>query len=172
MTKRILVKLGWSAILAAGLAAPLSAHHSFAGYDLSKTMTAPATLKEFRWGAPHSMVVFTIKGADGKPQDVTMASASPAALARQGFKPRDFKSGDKMEITWNPSKSGAIGGQLKSMKLPDGRKFNDAEFGPGGPGGQGGPGGPGAGGPPGGAGGGPDRQAEEAQFPPGAPGAN
>ena len=157
MTKRIVVNIGCSALLAAGLAAPLSAHHSFAGYDLSKNMTAPATLKEFRWGAPHSMVVFTIKGADGKPQDVTMASASPAALARQGFKPRDFKPGDKINITWNPSKSGAIGGQLKSMTMADGRKFNDAEFGPGGPGAA-----PGS----------PETQAEGAQFPPGTAGAN
>jgi len=149
----MLATIGWSAILVAGLAAPLSAHHSFAGYDMSKTLSASATLKEFRWGAPHSMVVFTIKGADGKPRDVTMASASPVALARQGFKPRDFKPGDKMEITWNPSKSGAIGGQLKSMKLPDGRKFNDAESGLvgetefelGGSGGQGTPGAPGGG---------------------------
>jgi len=25
------------------------AHHSFAGYDMTKTLTAEATLKEFRW---------------------------------------------------------------------------------------------------------------------------
>jgi hypothetical protein len=129
MTKRMLATVGWSAILAAGLAAPLSAHHSFAGYDMSKTISAPATLKEFRWGAPHSMVVLTIKGADGNPRDITLASASPVALARQGFKPRDFKLGDKMEVTWNPSKSGALGGQIKSMKLQDGRKFTEAESG-------------------------------------------
>jgi hypothetical protein len=108
------------------------------------------------------MVVFIIKGADGKPQEVAMASASPAALNRAGFKPRDFKVGDKMDITWNPSKSGAVGGQLKSITLPDGRKFADAEFGPGGPGGA--PGGPPGGGPG-------DSQANEAQFPPGTQGA-
>jgi hypothetical protein len=147
---RIVLNFGWSVMLAAGLAAPLSAHHSFAGYDMSKTLSAPATLKEFRWGAPHSMVVFMIQGADGKQQEVVMASASPAALNRAGFKPRDFKVGDKMVVTWNPSKSGAVGGQLKTLTLPDGRKFADAEFGPGGPGG-----------------GAPDTQAQDAQFPAG-----
>jgi len=157
LKQHILVNVGCSVILAAGLAAPVSAHHSFSGYDMSKTMSAPATLKEFRWGAPHSMVVFVIKGADGKPQEVTMASASPAALNRAGFKPRDFKVGDKMDVTWNPSKSGAVGGQLKTITLPDGRKFADAEFGPGGPGAA-----PGS----------PDTQAQDAQFPPGTSGAN
>jgi hypothetical protein len=101
------------------------------------------------------MVVFVIKGTDGKQQEATMGSASPAALARQGFKPRDFKAGDKMDITWRPSRSGAIGGLLATMKLTDGRTFSDPEFGPGGSG-LGGP---------------PDRQAENAQFPPEASGA-
>lgn len=116
-------------IAAAGL---VSAHHSLAGYDITKVLSAEATLKEFRWGAPHSAVVFVIKGVDGKPQEVSMASASPAALTRQGFKLRDFKKGDKMEITWHPSRSGAIGGALAKMKLADGRTFNDEEFAPGG----------------------------------------
>lgn len=156
MKTRIWMNFGWSVILAAGMAAPLSAHHSFAGYDMSKTRSASATLKEFRWGAPHSSVVFVIKGADGKPQEVTMGSASPAAFAKQGFKPRDFKVGDKMEITWHPSKSGATGGVLATMKLADGRKFGDTESGPLGLGGGGNPA---------------DTQAQDAQFPPGTEGA-
>ena len=138
------------------IAGPAAAHHSAAGYDMAKTLSADATLKEFRWGAPHSAVVFAIKGADGKAQDVTMASATPGAFARQGFKPRDFKVGDKMKITWHPSKSGAVGGTLATITLPDGRKFGDAEFGPGGS--------RAGGGPPGSA----DSQAENAQFPAGA----
>jgi hypothetical protein len=124
--------LSASALILIAAAGPVSAHHSAAGYDITKTLTAEATLKEFRWGAPHSMVVVVIKGADGKPQEVSMASASPASLTRQGFKLRDFKRGDKLEVTWHPSKSGAIGGALAKMTLADGRTFSDEEFKPGG----------------------------------------
>ena len=119
-----------SGMLLLAIAAPTSAHHSAAGYDMNKTLTAPATIKEFRWGAPHSSAVFMIKGANGKPEEVTMASATPATFMKQGFRPRDFKVGDKVEITWHPSKSGAIGGQLDAMKLPDGRTFKETEFTP------------------------------------------
>jgi hypothetical protein len=156
MDKRKVLNIGWSAILGVAMAAPLSAHHSGAGYDMQKTLSAKATLKEFRWGAPHSMVVFMVKGADGKEQEVSMGSAAPASFSRQGFKPRDFKVGDKMDITWHPSKNGALGGTLATITLADGRKFGDAEFGPGGSrvGGSAAPGGA-------------DRQAEEAQFPAG-----
>jgi hypothetical protein len=66
----------WPMLLMA-IAAPASAHHSFAGYDMSKTSNAQATIKEFRWGAPHSAAVFVIKGSDGKQQEVTVASAAP-----------------------------------------------------------------------------------------------
>jgi hypothetical protein len=67
-----------SGMLLLAIAAPTSAHHSAAGYDMTKTLTAPATIKEFRWGAPHSSAVFMIKGANGKPEEVVMVSSTPA----------------------------------------------------------------------------------------------
>ena len=120
-----------SGLLLLAIAAPASAHHSPAGYDMTKTLTAPATIKEFRWGAPHSSAVFMIKGANGKPEEVVMVSSTPATFMKQGFKPRDFKVGDKVEVTWHPARSGS-GGQMDSMKLPDGRTFKETEFAPGG----------------------------------------
>jgi Family of unknown function (DUF6152) len=107
------------------ITAPVWAHHSDAGYDMTKTLTAEATLKEFRWGAPHSAAVFMIKGPDGKAEAMTVAAAGPAMFLKQGFKPRDFQVGEKMEITWHPSTSGQIGGLLASMKLSNGRAFTD-----------------------------------------------
>ena len=120
----------WS-MLAMAITAPVWAHHSAAGYDLSKTLSAQATLKEFRWSSPHSAAVFVIKGPDGKPQDMTVASGSPAMFVKQGFQPKDFQIGDKMEITWHPTISGHLGGMLASVKFPNGRVFKDVEFAPG-----------------------------------------
>ena len=125
-------RLVWS-MLAMAITAPVWAHHSFAGYDMTKTLTAEATLKEFRWGAPHSSAVFMIKGPDGKAEEMTVAAAGPSMFFKQGFKPRDFQVGDKMEISWHPSTSGHIGGMLAGMKLPNGHVFKDAEVDPGTP---------------------------------------
>jgi hypothetical protein len=118
-------------MLAMAITAPVWAHHSAVGYDLSKTLSAEATLKEFRWSSPHSEAIFVIKGPDGKAEDMTVASATPAMFVKQGFKPKDFQIGDKMEISWHPAKSGHLGGMLASMKFPDGRVFKDVEFAPG-----------------------------------------
>ena len=117
------------AVLALGMVAlPVSAHHSASGYDMKKTETAQATIKEFRWSAPHSSAVFIIKGPKGQPQELLAHTATPAMFIRQGFKPKDFKVGEKVEIMWHPTRSGAPGGIVSSIKFADGRVFKDDEF--------------------------------------------
>jgi hypothetical protein len=117
-----------AALVSGMVALPVSAHHSASGYDMKKTQTAPATIKEFRWGAPHSAAIFMIKGPKGEPQELPASSAAPASFLKKGFKPRDFKVGDKVEIAWHPTFSGAPGGILVSIKFADGRVYSDPEF--------------------------------------------
>jgi hypothetical protein len=118
-------------MLAMAITTPLWAHHSAAGYDMAKTLSSEATIKEFRWGAPHSSAVFMVKGPDGKVDAMTVAAGSPAMFVKQGFQPRDFQVGDKVQITWHPSISGHPGGMLASVRFPNGRVFKDVEFAPG-----------------------------------------
>ncbi len=119
----------WFAVaaLVIGLAAgPACAHHSFALYDMNQTVAADGTLKEFRWGAPHSsMVLITI--AKGAEQQMSIISGSPLLFAKQGLNPRDFKRGDKVKVTYHPYFSGEPGGALATLKLPNGKTFSDTE---------------------------------------------
>ena len=115
-------------IIACAMMSPVFAHHSFVGYDMSKTLTTRGVLKEFRWGAPHSSAVFTIKDGNGKDVDMVIASATPTMFVKQGFTPRDFKVGEEMEIAWHPARNGNLGGALAGITLADGRKFKDTEF--------------------------------------------
>lgn len=106
-----------------------AAHHSYAPYDMTKTVKAAATIKEFYWGAPHSSASFVIRGEDGQPQNLTLQGAAPNTMLRAGFNPRDMRRGIEVEITWHPMRNGKPGGTLATMKLPDGRVFKDNEFG-------------------------------------------
>jgi hypothetical protein len=101
MNGRVLKWSIWQ-LVAVAVAAPALAHHSAAGYDLTQIYSAQATIKEFRWGAPHSSGVFVVKGKDGKDQELTIATATPGALIKRGFKVKDFKVGEKVEIAWHP----------------------------------------------------------------------
>jgi hypothetical protein len=114
-----------AAVLFAGAA---SAHHSFAAYDLTKTVTVSGTIKDFRWGAPHSSLLLTYRDGAGRVIDLMVQSNAPAAFVKQGFNPRDFHAGDKVELGYHPNRNGSLGGAIASLKLPDGRVFHDIEL--------------------------------------------
>jgi hypothetical protein len=119
-------KFFFVAVVGGLLAGPAIAHHSFAAYDMSRTLTAEGTLKEFRWGAPHSSMVL-IYMDKGKPSMMSIVSGSPLMFSKQGFTPRDFKRGDKVKVTYHPNTGGQPGGAMASLKLSNGRAFSDSE---------------------------------------------
>ena len=102
------------------------AHHSFNAYDMSKKVAVAGTLKEFRWGAPHSAMVLIYKDKKGATAQMSLISGSPLAFSRQGFKPRDFHKGDKVQVTYHPNVNGLPGGVLASLTI-NGRTFTDTE---------------------------------------------
>ena len=55
-------------ILIAVLATRLLAHHSFAMYDQTKTLTMTGKLTRFVLGANHAQLLFEVLGPDGKSQ--------------------------------------------------------------------------------------------------------
>src|SRR5215212_7063857 len=94
-----LSKQTMSAVLALGLSAvPVFAHHSFAMYDQTKTVTWTGVVTRFVAQANHAELHFVPLGADGKPMrapdrkpitwGVEMAGA--AAVAQQGITVQSF----------------------------------------------------------------------------------
>ena len=102
------------------------AHHSFNAYDMSRSLKVSGTIKEFRWGAPHSSMVLRYKDRNGATAQMTLLSASPLAFSRQGFAPRDFRAGDKVQVTYHPNVNGKPGGVLATL-TKNGRTFSDTE---------------------------------------------
>ena len=105
----------------------VDAHHSFAAYDMTRSVTVQGTVKEFRWSAPHSSVVVVIKLANGKSQELNLVTGPPDIFLRQGMAPKSLRAGDKVEVTYHPNINGSSGGSLAGLTLPDGRKFTDRE---------------------------------------------
>ena len=116
-------------ILAAVLAAPLSAHHSFAMFDTAKPITLAGVVTAFEWTNPHAYI--EIDAADGK-GGVTHWSlelGSTSILMRAGWKFNTLKKNDKVTAVVSPLRSGEPGGLLSRITLPDGRVLQN---GPGG----------------------------------------
>lgn len=107
--------------LAAVLVAPLApAHHSFAAFDLNRTVTLEGELTEVKFTNPHSWFELKVVDAKGGEQRWAVEGLSPQQLVAKGLKRTAMKVGDQVSITVNPLRDGTTGGSLVSVKLADG----------------------------------------------------
>ena len=119
-------RIGAGAALASALglflwSAAAPAHHSFAAYDQQVTKSASGTLKEFDWNAPHSGITVVYLDDKGLMQEVSVTTGAPSTIVGQGFKPKDFRVGTKVTLSWHPNRNGTLGGEMVELKLDDGR---------------------------------------------------
>jgi len=63
------------------------AHHSFAMFDQSKSVTLQGTVKDFRWSNPHVFIQLLVKNDAGNEDEWSIEMTSPEHLARVGWKP-------------------------------------------------------------------------------------
>ena len=103
------------AIIALGfLVMPLMAHHSFAMYDQSKTLTFTGVATRFVAQANHAELHFVplgpdgkpMRGPDGKPITWGVEMAGAAAVAQQGITAKSFAAGTIFSVKMNPLRDG------------------------------------------------------------------
>ncbi len=102
------------------LPAAALAHHSYAMFDLSKTVTLQGTIRDFQWTNPHSWIWIDVPGSDGTPQQWGIEGMSPNYLARRGWSKHTLNPGDKVSVLIHPLKGADHGGSFLSVTLADG----------------------------------------------------
>jgi hypothetical protein len=115
------------------LPATVSAHHSAAGIDQTKTVTIVGVLKEFKWANPHSWMDIEVTDDKGETKVWSLEMTSPTYLARAGWKSTTVKAGDKVTVSLRPFRNGDPGGLFVSITLPDGRVLGQAPAAPAAP---------------------------------------
>jgi|SRR6185312_1966487 len=104
--------------LAAGflfLAQTAAAHHSFALFDESKTLSLEGTVKKFEWTNPHSWITFEVMGPQNASSEWLIELPAAGVLAREGWNKNFVKTGEKLILRVNPLKNGGKGGTLESF---------------------------------------------------------
>jgi len=121
--KHASLKLCWlAAALAvqAGMMFPAMAHHSFAMYEPTKTLTFTGTVKSFQWTNPHVVVwVLVQPEGGGAAEEWSFETTSPGVLTRAGWTRQSVKAGDRVSVTFSPLRDGSHGGGLNSLTLLD-----------------------------------------------------
>jgi hypothetical protein len=104
----------------AGAGPPAVAHHSFAMYEPTKTMTFKGTVKSFQWTNPHVVVWILVQpDGGGAVQEWSLETTSPGVLTRAGWTRQSLKAGDRVSVTFSPLRDGSRGGGLNSVTLLD-----------------------------------------------------
>ena len=116
--KRISMGIMLAAMTGAG--SPAVAHHSFAMYEPTKTLTFKGTVKSFQWTNPHVVVWIMVQPDDGGAvQEWSLETTSPGVLTRAGWTRQSLKAGDRVSVTFSPLRDGSRGGGLNSVTLLD-----------------------------------------------------
>jgi len=105
------------------VARPALAHHSFAVFDHSRTVTVKGAVTKFQWTNPHGFLEVDVPAADGTVRHFTIELTSINMMARTGWRSNMIKAGDQVKATVAPLLSGQPGGLGLEIILPDGRKL-------------------------------------------------
>ena len=128
MRSRKLAALAAMVLLA--FAATVEAHHSFAMFDMSKTVSFKGKIKELQWTNPHVWIELTVDEKDG-PVTYAFEGAAVAVLKRVGWTKDSVKAGDVVTVVGHPYKNGRPGGSIDHLVLADGRKLGTGDAIPG-----------------------------------------
>lgn len=115
---------GLVAAIVIGMAAPVSAHHSFAMYDQNTTKTVTGKLTRYVPGANHAQLHFELVDEsgktvmeNGKPVMWGVETGSAAQLARRGVTVQAFPPGTIITVALNPLRNGKPFGALAGVLI-------------------------------------------------------
>jgi hypothetical protein len=120
---RNVLVIGFSLVSALTTAGAALAHHSFAVFDHTRTVTIKGTVTKFQWTNPHAFLDVDAVDAKGKITPFTMELTSINMLSRVGWRSNMIKAGDQIKAVVSQLLSGQPGGLLLDVTLPDGRKL-------------------------------------------------
>jgi len=128
----------WAAIFAHALGAALIppsaawAHHSYAMFDGTKTLSVTGIVAKVEWMNPHVYVwVYVPNAASPSGYDLyAFENGSISVLSRLGWTKSTFTAGEKITVEYSPLKDGRTGGHFIKGTHADGR----VALGVGGPG--------------------------------------
>lgn len=98
------------------------AHHSFAVYDHTRTLTLRGTVTKFQWTNPHAFLELDVPQAGGTVKHYSIELTSINMMQRVGWRSNMIKAGDKVTAVIAPLLTGEPVGLGLEVTLADGTK--------------------------------------------------
>jgi hypothetical protein len=103
---------------------PAAAHHSFALFDMKKSVRLEGTVKRFDWANPHSWILLDVVGPEAMAEEWMIELPSAGSLARDGWNKNYLRAGERVVLNVNPLKDGKRGGSLE-LFIPESRRTRE-----------------------------------------------
>lgn len=113
----------WLGLFTLFLALPVYAHHSFAVYDHTRTVSLRGTVTKFQWTNPHGFIELDVTQPDGTIKHWSIETTSINMMQRLGWRSNMIKAGDKLKVVAAPLLNGDPAALLLEVTLPDGKKM-------------------------------------------------
>lgn len=98
------------------------AHHGYAAYDMTKTVTVTGTVAEMAMANPHSSLTFDVKDENGNVNRWAIEFGTLRGLLSEGWTRETLKFGDGITVSLHPAKNGArVGVLVGKITYSDGR---------------------------------------------------
>ena len=118
--KKLALNLSLATLLAAA-SVPAFAHHGYAAYDETKTLSLQGTVTDFELENPHSTMSFDVKGADSKTESWTAEAGHVRLMRDLGWSNDTLKNGDIVTFYFHPAKNGSHAVDLIKVTLTGGK---------------------------------------------------
>ena len=105
---------------------PALAHHSFALYDMARSVEIDGNVDKMEWSNPHCWLFVWVAGSDGAKVSYGFEMTSVGEMTRRGWKKTAVKPGDKVKVKYHPLRDGRNGGLMMSVMTSDGRTIGRA----------------------------------------------
>lgn len=100
------------------------AHHSVARFDRDNPISLEGTVKEFRWGNPHTWIVLLVPNNKGGIDEWEMEGGAVNSMIRQGWTRNTIQPGQKVKLVVSPLRDGSIGGEWMRVLTLNGQPLN------------------------------------------------
>jgi Family of unknown function (DUF6152) len=105
------------------MTAAANAHHSYAIFDRTKSLTISMTVTKLEWTNPHAWIHGAIIDEKGDAKAYSLELSSLAILQRKGIRSVDIKAGDKITAVVNPARDGTPIATVVTATFANGKKL-------------------------------------------------
>ena len=124
MRKMLAVLVAGAALVFAGTAASLQAHHAFAAeFDANKPVTFKGTVIRMEWTNPHVWLHVNVTRPDGAMEAWAFEAGTPNVLFRLGFTKASLSPGTAVVVDGYQAKDGSKRANGRDLTFADGRKM-------------------------------------------------